>query len=69
MHTLPPNHHTHTHTHTRHAPPPKAVSEAIQSMDAAVFSSAEDVATVVQCLPSEDERGLLEVRGAAGGSL
>ena len=38
------------------------------AMDAGVFSSAEDVATVAQCLPSDDERGLLEVHFFGGAS-
>jgi hypothetical protein len=44
--------------------PWQAAADAILSLDAAAFEGAEDVATVMQCLPTEDERNTLQARGA-----
>lgn len=41
---------------------PQAAADAILSLDGAAFESAEDVSTVMQCLPSEEERNTLQVR-------
>ncbi|KAF8060333.1 FH6 [Scenedesmus sp. PABB004] len=42
------------------------VGAAILSLDGAALGSAEDVATVVQCLPTPDERTTLEAYAASG---
>ncbi|KIY91783.1 Formin-like protein 18, partial [Monoraphidium neglectum] len=47
-------------------PPPKAAADAILSLDRTAFESAEDVSTLMQCLPSEDERSTLQAYVASG---
>lgn len=41
----------------------QSAADAILCLDPAAFETAEDIATVMQCLPSEDERGMLQVGG------
>ncbi len=62
--SLPPFPSPSTITRPTHPPPnpqPQAAADAILSLDPAAFEGAEDVATVMQCLPTEDERNLLQV--------
>ncbi|KAK9800865.1 hypothetical protein WJX73_002751 [Symbiochloris irregularis] len=47
--------------------PWEAVSIAIETLDPAVFCSAEDVHTVLACLPTEEERALLDSFVRLGG--
>lgn len=41
--------------------PWQQAADAILSLDPVAFASAEDVNTIVQCLPSDDERSMLQV--------
>jgi hypothetical protein len=42
--------------------PWQAVGCAILSLDGAAFEGADDISTVLQCVPSEEEKGVLQVR-------
>ncbi|KAI8474711.1 MAG: hypothetical protein J3K34DRAFT_407096 [Monoraphidium minutum] len=46
--------------------PWQAAADAILSLDSAAFEGAEDVSTLVQCLPTEDERGTLQAYVSSG---
>jgi hypothetical protein len=42
--------------------PWQSVGCAILSLDGAAFEGADDISTVLQCVPSEEEKGVLQVR-------
>jgi hypothetical protein len=46
--------------------PWQAVGCAILSLDGAAFEGADDISTVLQCVPSEEEKGVLQVRLVCG---
>ena len=56
-----------THSHpTPHPPPPsQAAADAVLSLDRGAFEGGEDVATVLACVPTEEEAKTLGVRGAS----